>query len=275
MLPYTLADAAAKTIAVTITVQGCHEVDPKICYPPHPTQLTLDVPARLAATASDADATLDRPFSDQTPALNLASRPQPLTRERRSDEPLPPEQAFVFEAIAASPTSVLARWTMPKGYYLYRDKSSVALAKATASRSARRSGRRASITPTSISARSSCISIRSSCRFRCARENGAAQTIKLNAEYQGCQDNGICYPVMTKTVSVEMPAASAAELTAAKAAFVPAANQAPPSPGLRTRPLPRAIAAERRCLRRRRARAGNRRNRRWRRTCRAIAGSRC
>ena len=36
-LPYTLADAATKTLAVTITVQGCHEVDPKICYPPHPT----------------------------------------------------------------------------------------------------------------------------------------------------------------------------------------------------------------------------------------------
>ncbi|HKE49478.1 MAG TPA: protein-disulfide reductase DsbD, partial [Rhodanobacteraceae bacterium] len=36
------------------------------------------------------------------------------------------------------------------------------------------------------------------------------------AEYQGCQENGICYPVMTKAVSVEMPAATAQELAAAK-----------------------------------------------------------
>src|SRR5690242_21890032 len=41
----------------------------------------------------------------------------------------------------------------------------------------------------------------------------------------GCQDNGICYPVMTKVVSVEMPVATAAELAAAKAAFVPRSEE--------------------------------------------------
>src|SRR4029077_15047132 len=112
-------------LALTITVQGCHEVDPKICYPPHPTQLTLDVPAG-AANASDADATLAG--SSARLGLNLGGG-QPLTSN--AGEPLPPEQAFVFEAIAASPSSVLARWTMPKGYYLYRDKSSVSLADGT------------------------------------------------------------------------------------------------------------------------------------------------
>ena len=53
-LPYTLADAAAKTVTVTITVQGCHEVDPKICYPPHPTPVTLDVPAVSASAGAQA-----------------------------------------------------------------------------------------------------------------------------------------------------------------------------------------------------------------------------
>jgi thiol:disulfide interchange protein DsbD len=100
-LPYTLTDATSKTIAVTLTVQGCHEVDPKICYPPHPTTLTLDVPAAAAAAETSAP-------------LSLASK----LGVAASEEPLPPEQAFVFEAIAASPTGILARWTMPKGYYL-------------------------------------------------------------------------------------------------------------------------------------------------------------
>src|SRR5689334_24565113 len=36
-LPYTLADAAAKSITLSLTAQGCHETDPKICHPPHPT----------------------------------------------------------------------------------------------------------------------------------------------------------------------------------------------------------------------------------------------
>jgi thiol:disulfide interchange protein DsbD len=221
-LPYTLADAAAKTIAVTITVQGCHEVDPKICYPPHPTSLTLDVPAGAAAAASTP--------ADSSAPLSLASKLGVTANE----EPLPPEQAFVFEAIAASPTSLLARWTMPKGYYLYRDKSSVkldegdgvALGAPQWPKGVDHTDEHFGTVQVYFDQVELPIPLR--------REKGAAQTIKVEGEYQGCQDDGICYPVMTKTVAIEMPAATDAELAAAKAAFVPAAvNQAPPSPGLR------------------------------------------
>lgn len=63
ILPYTLADAAAKTLTVTVTAQGCHETDPKICYPPHPTKLTLDLPAdgasALPASSPTAGTGLD------------------------------------------------------------------------------------------------------------------------------------------------------------------------------------------------------------------------
>ncbi len=38
-------------------------------------------------------------------------------------EALPVDQAYVFEAIAGGPDEVLVRFTMPKGYYLYRDKT--------------------------------------------------------------------------------------------------------------------------------------------------------
>src|SRR5690606_32898209 len=48
-LPFTLADAAATSVDVTITVQGCHETEPKICYPPHPLKLSLP---RTVATVS-------------------------------------------------------------------------------------------------------------------------------------------------------------------------------------------------------------------------------
>lgn len=233
VLPYTL-DATAKTIAVTITVQGCHEVDPKICYPPHPTQLTL-VPA-LGTTTDDTYpvVTIDHvPFNEINPGLS-ASRPPPLKigdEAKITDEPLPPEQAFVFEAIAASPTSVLARWTMPKGYYLYRDKSSVALAEGDGIRLGAPQWPKGTDHTDEHFGTVVVYFDQVELPIPLAREKGAAQTIKLDAEYQGCQDNGICYPVMTKTVSIEMPAASPDELSAAKAAFVPAANPASPSPG--------------------------------------------
>ncbi len=223
-LPYTLADAAT-SLVVTITVQGCHEVDPKICYPPHATPVTLALPETPAPEASpDAARSLSAP-------LSLAEK----LGTRAASEPLPPDEAFVFEAIAASPTSILARWTMPKGYYLYRDKSSVTLGKGDGVRLG------APAWPHGIDHTDEHFGTvvvyfdQVELPIPLARENGAAQTVELSAEYQGCQENGICYPVMTKTVSVEMPAATADELAAAKSAFVPASatsrDQASPADG--------------------------------------------
>ena len=59
-----------------------------------------------------------------------------------------------------------------------------------------------------------------------ARSNGEPQRVTVHAEYQGCQDNGLCYPVMQKDIVVELPAASAEQLAAANASFV-----APSEPG--------------------------------------------
>jgi len=223
-LPYTLADASARTLAVTITVQGCHEVDPKICYPPHPTTLTLDLPAGAPPT--------DKGPPIETAAAGSAS---PLGIKLGSGAavtgdpgmPLPPEQAFVFEAIAQSPTAILARWTMPKGYYLYRDKSTVTLGDGAGIKLG------APQWPAGVShsdehfGEVTVYFDQVELPIALAREHGETQTVSVHAEYQGCQDNGICYPVMTRDVAIEMPAASAEQLAAANASFVAPAAPVP------------------------------------------------
>lgn len=40
-LPYTTAGAAPATLKVAVTYQGCHEIEPKICYPPNTQTFTL------------------------------------------------------------------------------------------------------------------------------------------------------------------------------------------------------------------------------------------
>ncbi|GAA0719062.1 protein-disulfide reductase DsbD [Dokdonella soli] len=238
-LPYTLADATAKTLAVTITVQGCHQTDPKICYPPNPTTLTLDVPPAVVGAASAAmpltnvqkSIAAEAAPTERSPASPLGLKlggAQPLAGATEN-MPLPPEQAFVFEAIAQSPTAILARWTMPKGYYLYRDKSSVALADGTGVKLG------APQWPNGVDHTDEHFGTvkvyfnQVELPIPLAREHGEAQTIKVHAEYQGCQENGICYPVMPRDVSIDLPAASASELAAAKSAFVGAASAAMPS----------------------------------------------
>ena len=223
VLPYTLADAA-NTVTVTVTVQGCHEVDPKICYPPHPTTLTLDVPA-VAATATPASTpsppnpSLDGEGS-KTPLIQLGGAPG--LGDGADGAPLPPEQAFVFEAIAAGPTSVLARWTMPKGYYLYRDKSTITLADGAGVRLGAPQWPKGVPHSDEHFGEVTVYFDQVELPLSLAREHGEAQPITLHAEYQGCLENGLCYPVMQKDVSIDLPAATAGQLAAAQASFVPA-----------------------------------------------------
>ncbi len=217
-LPYTLADAAAKSITLSLTVQGCHETDPKICYPPHPTTVTLDLGAD-AATAGPATSAPANPLAGGNGGgLQLGGGNAGAV----DTAPLPAEQAFVFEAIAQSPSAILARWTMPKNYYLYRDKSTVTLV----------DGHGVTLGapqwPAGVDHTDEHFGTvkvyfdQVELPIGLLRERGDAQTVKLHAEYQGCLENGICYPVMQKDVSVDLPAATADQLAAAKASFVAA-----------------------------------------------------
>lgn len=74
--------------------------------------------------------------------------------------PLPAEQAFNFEAIVGDGNSLLLRFTPAPGYYIYRDRTSLALEGTGGVRTGCRAGRRARRTVTNISAMWWCISTR-------------------------------------------------------------------------------------------------------------------
>ncbi|MBL0222666.1 MAG: protein-disulfide reductase DsbD [Xanthomonadales bacterium] len=218
-LPFTLSDASATSIDLTITVQGCHETEPKICYPPHPVKLSL--PRDLAGNAEAAS-----PLAFK---LGGGSVLGSSAESFDADETLPPEQAFVFEAIELSPTEVLARWSMPKGYYLYRDRSELSVVQGRDVEAG------AAQWPQGVDHTDehfgtvevfyNQVEVPVSLR----RADGRAQTIQLQGEFQGCKENGICYPVMQRTVAVDLDPASPEELAAAAKSFVPATKSTPAS----------------------------------------------
>ncbi|TAH44438.1 MAG: hypothetical protein EYC71_08955 [Gammaproteobacteria bacterium] len=212
-LPFTLSDASAQTVDLTVTVQGCHETDPKICYPPYPVKLSLVRPATTQAGALS-------PLASKLMATNA---PSDLLDSAESDEALPPEKAFVFEAIAMSPTEVLARWTMPKGYYLYRDRSSVVVSdgrEVVAGKAEWPQG------VDHVDEHFGSVVVyydQVELPVAIQRGDGQAQTIQLTGEFQGCKENGICYPVMQRTVAVDLEPATREQLAAAAKTFVAAA----------------------------------------------------
>ncbi|WP_233839897.1 protein-disulfide reductase DsbD [Dyella sp. 2HG41-7] len=196
-IPYTVAPGAT-TLALSVRYQGCHETDPKICYPPHTEQLNLQIPAAGGASKN---------------ALNdlLSAPPRALGD---NNAPLPAEQAFHFDAIAQDARHLLLRWTMPKGYYLYRDQTQLTLKGApTLSLSPAWPGGTthsdAHFGSTTVYFGEVTLPVTIN-----GDTNGTA-SLDLIASFQGCQDGGLCYPLMSRQAHIALTGGSNATIETA------------------------------------------------------------
>jgi thiol:disulfide interchange protein len=216
-LPYTVA-AGTSRLKLSVQYQGCHEVDPKICYPPHTEQLDLPLPTSLGSTSAPAG---NNPLS--TALGQLGSRSSGAT-VGMDNAPLPAEQAFRFEALAQNPHQLLLRWTMPKGYYLYRDQTTLKLKDAGGlgltpvwpAGTAHHDAHYGDVTvyfdqvelPVTVNG-----------------DLAGRKQLTLEASFQGCQDGGLCYPLMTRAANVDLGTGVAATgQTTATAPELPPAN---------------------------------------------------
>jgi len=208
-VPYTVAPGATR-LRLDVQFQGCHEVDPKICYPPHTEQLDLPLPAGAGATGGDS--------------LGAALQSLGATHgSQAGDAPLPAEQAFRLDAVAQDPQHLLLRWTMPPGYYLYRDQTQLSV----------RDGAGLTLKPQwpagtrkddphfgAVTVYFNELDL----PVTVTGAPGARSRLTLEASFQGCQDGGLCYPMMTRTLDVEL--AGGAPATGTPTATAP---EAPPA----------------------------------------------
>ena len=186
-LPYTLTPGTTR-IALSVRFQGCHETEPKICYPPYTQQLDLPIPGVTGAG--------NNKLSD-----TFGARPQGLGNSDSS--PLPAEQAFQFTAIAQDAQHLLLRWTMPKGYYLYRDQTTLSLKDApqlslTPAWPAGSTHQDAHFGNTTVYFNEVDVPV------TVHGDTAGLKTLALTASFQGCQDGGLCYPLMTRAVNIDV-----------------------------------------------------------------------
>ena len=195
-VPYTGTPAGdAATATIKVKYQGCADLG--VCYPPQVRTLQVALPVQAAANTDGFLAPRTAPGG----LLGDAGATSGVDAQ-----PLPPEQAFAVEAIATDGNTLLLRFTPARGYYVYRDKTALRIAGDGLSLAAPRwpQGTRhrdehfgevvvyfdQAEVPVPVQ--------------RTTRA-GAVDAV-LTVDFQGCQDGGICYPVMTRTLPVSLPA---------------------------------------------------------------------
>ena len=105
-----IANASGNEVKLIAHGQGCAE-KLGICYPPQKREKLLT----LASADSNPTPSAVSQVSKLGSQLGLG--------DNATDEPLPPQQAFQFNAIAKG-NDIIATWTMAPDYYMYRDKFS-------------------------------------------------------------------------------------------------------------------------------------------------------
>lgn len=213
------------SVSLKIKYQGC--ADAGICYPPQTRTLKVALPP----AAGDAFV----PLGGGALAGNLLGQ----TPQAGMDAlPLPEEQAFAFEAIAFDGNELLLRFTPARGYYVYRDRTSMALEGAQGvslqaprwpKGKAHRDEHFGDVTVYFDQAE---------VPVPLKRDRADAVTATLRVTFQGCQTDGICYPPMTRRVKLAIPSGT---VTPASTPDMPAPATVAPLPDATT-PVDAAVA---------------------------------
>ncbi|HEX7814226.1 protein-disulfide reductase DsbD [Dyella sp.] len=201
-IPYTAAPGTTR-LALSVQYQGCHEVEPKICYPPHTEKLDLPLPADVPQVAAPAPGAPARTLGSALSQFGSKPTPTEPAAPGMDAAPLPAEQAFHFEALARTPSDLLLRWTMPKGYYLYRDQT-VLHAKGLDGVTLEPQWPAGTDKDDPHYGQTTVYFGQLELPVKVQGNLDGHKQLEIEASFQGCQDGGLCYPLMTQAVSVDL-----------------------------------------------------------------------
>lgn len=184
-VPYAVQGERPPSFELVIKSQGCADLG--LCYPPQ--IWTADIALR-------SDPATSKP------------RPDVPAGDRRAafGDYLPPDEAFRPALSALDGNTVEVSWRIADGYYLYKDRISVA----TASDEVRLGRLELPEGKTKVDqffGESEVYYDEVSGRLPLARTTPAAMPLELELVYQGCAEDGLCYPPIARHMTVELPEA--------------------------------------------------------------------
>ena len=212
-IPLTYPDGVPRAFNLKAEFQGC--ADAGVCYPPQQGVAALKPAQPLQQQSSAALARL------KALAGNLIGTSEP--------EFLSPEAAFKLELQARPDGTLEARYNIAPGYYLYRDKLKFRVIQP---KGVTLAGMDLPVADEKIDPAFGKMHIYHHTFTAVVKLAGLPQggPIKLNVEYQGCSEKGICYPPLERELSLTLPAAkpvAASPAVASSAAAKPVAAARP------------------------------------------------
>ena len=175
----------ARSVTLKVKYQGCADVG--VCYPPQMRSVQVALPSMAGGL------------------LGAPAPAGPLQFGVAKGEPLPETQAFHIEAIADGGNALLVRFAPAPGYYLYRDKTQLTFEGEGISL-------RAPEWPPGKQHRDEhfgdVVVYFDPVDVKVPVQRAHARAVEgtLRVTFQGCQDGGICYPLMTRSLPMSLPA---------------------------------------------------------------------
>jgi thiol:disulfide interchange protein DsbD len=211
-IPVERAAGAPETFSITANSQGCADIG--VCYPPQRQSREIT----LASSPAMA------------PLAGLSGLGSSLLAGDSTGEVLEPDQAFRFDAIVVGGNTVLARWDITPGHYLYKEKFRFTLTQADGVTLGQAELPRGEEKDDEFFGRIEVYHNPIEIRLPLLRKNLEPTEITLLVSYQGCADIGICYPPQKKSVTLALPEGSAGSAVAATPQAAPVSAAAPAVP---------------------------------------------
>ena len=209
VVPVT-ATAAVSDMQLDMGLQGC--ADFGLCYPPQ----TWSGDITLAAAEATAGPAGGPDLRDILASAN--------TQLGGTGEFLHPDEAFTFTTSFDDANTLHVYWTIAEGYYLYKDKIGFAssadriqFGKAQLPKGKAKTDEFFGETEVYYTQVDAVVPF--------GRAGPESEEIPVQLRYQGCAEDGICYPPITKDISLKLPAASADDVARTPDAAQPRSEQ--------------------------------------------------
>jgi thiol:disulfide interchange protein DsbD len=194
VVPVALSvENGATSLQLLAQYQGC--ADRGICYPPQKTTFDLKLPSPVASVEK------------VDPVKQLLKGSSGLKLNLFEDDLLPPDQAFNFFASIKDDHTLHVNWQIADGYYLYREKVQFELINADGVTLGSYDIPRGAPKQDEAFGQVEIFHNELGFDLPVIRTTLSAQSITLQAKYQGCADRGVCYPPMSKKIDLALPVA--------------------------------------------------------------------